>query len=138
MKNKMDRTLSRREFAQRAALLSATASLVPSKVIRSNGQSIPSSQTSQTAPKLSSAGQTEADSRYQQILSLYSDHLDDAQKANIRRMCAELQPSLERIRSFKVQNGDPPALYLKPLVEREKKSQPLSSSPKISPNTAKP
>jgi hypothetical protein len=138
MKNKMDRTLSRREFAQRAALLSATASLVPSKVIRSNGQSAPSSQTPQAAAKLSNAGQTETDSRYQQILSLYSDHLDDAQRANIKRMCAELQPSLERIRSFKLQNGDPPALYLKPLVEREKKSQPPSSSPKISLNTAKP
>jgi hypothetical protein len=138
MKNKMDRTLSRREFAQRAAVLSATASLVPSKIIRPNGESAPSWQTPQATPKLSNAGQTEADSRYEQILSLYSDHLDDAQKANIKRMCAELQPSLERIRSFKLQNGDPPALYLKPLVEREKKSQPLSSSPKISPNAAKP
>ena len=138
MKNKMDRTLSRREFARRAALLSATASLVPSKVIRSNGQSAPSSQPPQAAPKLSGAGQAEADSRYQQILTLYSDRLDDTQKANIKRMCAELQPSLERIRSFKLQNGDPAALYLKPLVEREKKSQPLSSSPKISPNTTKP
>jgi hypothetical protein len=139
MKNKMDRTLSRREFAQRAALLSATASLVPSNVIRSDGQSAPpSSQTPQATTKLSNAAQTEADARYQQILSLYSDHLDEAQKANIKKMCAELQPSLERIRNFKLQNGDPPALYLKPLVEREKKSQPLSSSPKISPNAAKP
>jgi hypothetical protein len=139
MKNKMDRTLSRREFAQRAALLSATASLIPANVIRSDGQSAPpSSQTPQATTKLSNAAQTEADARYQQILSLYSDHLDEAQKANIKKMCAELQPSLERIRNFKLQNGDPPALYLKPLVEREKKSQPLSSSPKISPNAAKP
>jgi len=120
MKNKNERTFSRREFAQRAAMLSATASLVPAGVIpRPSSVALP--QTPQGAPKLSAAAQTEADSRYQQILSLYSGRLDDAQKANIKRMCAELQPSLERIRNFKLDNGDAPALYLKPLVEGAKK-----------------
>jgi hypothetical protein len=125
MKNNVDRTLSRRDFAQRAAILSATASLVPSEVLR---PSTPAPQTAQTAPKLTAAGQAEADSRYQQILALYSDRLDETQKANIKRMCAELQPSLEHIRSFKLANGDAPALYLKPLVERERKPQPTAAS----------
>lgn len=134
MKNKSERTLSRREFAQRAAVLSATASLVPSEVLRPPAQTPPAPQPSQTSPKLAGAAQSEADSRYQQILGLYSDRLDDAQKANIKKMCAELQPSLERIRNFKLQNGDAPALYLKPLVEREKKPQ--SSSPNSKPGAA--
>jgi hypothetical protein len=131
MKNKMERTLSRREFAQRAALLSATASFAPSEVLRPVAASLPAPQSPQGTPKLSDAAQAEADARYQQILSLYSDRLDDAQKANIKRMCAELQPSLERIRGYKFDNGNAPALYLKPLVERQKKSQPASPGSKL-------
>lgn len=138
MKNKNARTLSRREFAQRAAMLSATASLVPSEVILPKSQAAPAPQATQSAPKLTDAGQAEADSRYQQILSLYSDRLDDAQKANIKRMCTELQPSLERIRGFKLENGDSPALYLKPLVEREKKPQTAPSAAKPNAATRKP
>jgi hypothetical protein len=129
MKNKDERTITRREFAQRAAMLSATASLLPAEVLQAREQAAaPALQGSQTAPKLSEAGQAEADSRYQQILSLYSDHLDDTQKANIKRMCAELQPSLERVRNFKLDNGDAPALYLKPLYERDRKPQPASAT----------
>jgi hypothetical protein len=128
MKTKLGRTLSRREFAQRAAMLSATASLIPAEVIRPQAPPSAPQQTAPSQPKLTNAGQAEAESRYQQILSLYSEHLDDTQKANIKRMCEELQPSLERIRSFRLQNGDVPALYLKPLVERDKKPQPPSTS----------
>ena len=139
MKNKLERTLSRREFAQRAAVLSATVSLAPSEFIpRTSQSSSPSSQAAQNAPKLTDSAQAEADSRYQQILALYSNHLDDTQKANIKRMCAELQPSLERIRNFKLENGDAPALYLKPLVEREKKPLPPAVNSKPASNGAKP
>jgi hypothetical protein len=133
MKNKGERTITRREFAQRAAMLSATASLMPAEVLQAREQATVPAQAPQTAPKLSEAGQAEADSRYQQILTLYSDHLDDAQKANIKRMCAELQPSLERARNFKLENSDVPALYLKPLYERDKKPQP-ASQPGASPS----
>lgn len=137
MKSKNERMLSRREFAQRAAVLSATASLVPSEVIVSKPQATPLSGAPQGAPKLTDAGQTEADSRYQQILSLFGERLDDAQKANIKRTCAELQPSLERIRSFKLENGDASALYLKPLVEREKQT-PANSGAKAGTSPKKP
>jgi len=119
--------LSRRQFAHRAALVSATAALAPTEVL------LPPSARAQatgTAPQLSPEGQLEADARYQQILNLYGSHLDDAQKANIKKMCADLQPTLERIRKFNLQNGDSPALYLKPLVEREPKSKPLATPKK--------
>jgi hypothetical protein len=125
MKNKTGQLFSRREFAQRVAMLGATASLVTVEVILPK---VAAGQSAPAAPNLTPAGQAEVESRYQQIMSLYGEHLDEAQKTNIKRMCAELQPSLERIRAFKLENGDAPALYLKPLIEREKKPQAAAKS----------
>jgi hypothetical protein len=119
MNSKNASLLSRRQFARRAALLSATATITPVDAL------LPAASSAQTQPsttQLSPEGQLEADSRYQQVISLYGDRLDDVQKANIKKMCADLQPTLERIRKFDLQNGNAPALYLKPLVERDKKS----------------
>jgi len=127
MNKKSGSLLSRRQFARRAAVLSASASLVPAEAM------LPASlapQTPQSSPPLSPEGQLEADSRYQQILTLYGTRLDEAQRANIKKMCNELQPALERIRKFNLENGNAPALYLKPLVERDKKPQPAATAKK--------
>ena len=99
-------------------MLSATASIVPAQVILPGASLASVSPQAQPAPNLSAAGQVEADARYQHILSLYGSRLDDEQKTNLKRMCAELQPMLERVRSFPLENGDAPALYLNPLLER--------------------
>ena len=131
MKNKNRQLLSRREFAQHAALLSATASLVPAEAIL---PTTAAASGAQSTAKLSPAGQAEADSRYQQIENLFGTRFDEAQKSRLKTMCAELQPSLERIRTFALENGDAPALYLKPLVERPKKPQ----APPKSPSSAAP
>jgi len=131
MSNESGKVLTRREFAQRAALLSATASLATAeKVFPALPSPQPASQ--EAAPQLTEAGKAEADSRYQQIIALYGSRFDNAQKADLKRMCAELQPSLDRVRDYALQNGDAPALYLKPIVEREKKPQsaaPASKKP---------
>ena len=111
MNHKPGSLLSRRQFARRAAAVSATAALAPAEAL------LPQAAT------LSPEGQLEADSRYQQILALYGSRLDDSQKAAIKKACADLQPSLEKIRKFNLQNGNAPALYLKPLVERDRKPQ---------------
>jgi len=125
MKNINGRVLSRREFARRAAMLSATASIVPAGVmLETPAQAAVNSQSQETVPKLSAEGQVEAEARYQQIVSLYGDRFTDEQKASLKKMCTELQPALERIRAYPLENGDAPALYLKPLVERDKKPQP--------------
>lgn len=108
---------------------------MPCEVVRVEAAERVSEQAAENAAKLTGASQTEADSRYQQILSLYSDRLDDAQKANVKRMCAELQPSLERLRSFKLENGEAPALYLKPFVERDKKPQPQAGTSSSKPGS---
>jgi hypothetical protein len=128
MKNKQGRVLTRREFARHAALLSATAPLATAEAVFPAPLQDSLSQGA-GAPKLSEAGQAEADSRYQQIIGLYGSRFSDAQKADLKRMCAELQPSLDHIRGYALQNGDAPALYLKALIEREKKPQ--SSSPAV-------
>jgi hypothetical protein len=111
--------LSRRQFARRAAALSASAAIVHGETLLPD--SLTGSQDSANTAQLSPEGRLEADSRYRQILDLYGDRLDDAQKAHIKKMCEDLQPTLEKIRKYKLENGNEPALYLKPLVEREKK-----------------
>lgn len=129
MKKADGRILSRREFAQRAAMLSATASIVPPAVmLEVPGKTSQHDQAPPSVPKLSPEGQAEADARYQQILTLYGDRLNDEQKAQAKKMCVELQPTLDRIRAYKLDNGEAPALYLKPLYEREKKPPTATAS----------
>ena len=112
--------ISRRQFAGRAALLSATASLAPASVFAPRVPSTPA-QGTPGAPMLSPESQAEADARYQQILSQYGSRLSAEEKAIVKQANATLQESLDHVRTFPLENGDGPALYLKPLVEREKK-----------------
>jgi hypothetical protein len=132
--------MSRREFARRAALASAVASLVPVQAATateparndapaagSSAQTPPaqSSAAPQTPaanlPKLSPESQAEVDARVQAILAQYGSRLSDDQQADIRRLCTLAQPPLDRMRAYHLDNADGSALYLKPLVEREKK-----------------
>ena len=126
MKDKNGRVLTRREFAQRAALLSATASLATAEAVFPASSKDASPQTASASANLNEAGQAEANSRFQQIMDLYSGRFDDAQKESLKSLCAEMQPALDHIRAYELQNGDAPALYLKPLVEREKKPEPAA------------
>ncbi len=138
--------ISRREFARRAALASAVATVAPAAAIatpappsnehanaaaadrlsrasKDGGRvSDPASITPQVGdlPKLSPEGHAEVEARIQSILSQYGNRLSEAQKADIRRLCNLAQPPLDRLRAYPVENGDGPALYLKPLAEREK------------------
>lgn len=118
--NQKKRGISRRQFAQRAALLSATASLAPASVFTAP-LPCPPAQGAPNAPKLSPESQAEADARYQQILSQYGSRLSAEEKATVQQSNAAIQQSLDRVRAFPLENGDGPALYLKPLVERDKK-----------------
>ncbi len=137
-----DKPFSRREFARRAALGAATAAVLPLREIVPAGlESDPPSaqapaQTSQQnpagAPKLSPQSQAEADFRFQAILNQYPDRFSEAQKTDLRRLSVLLQPPLDRIRSYPISNGDSPALYLKPLVDRDKKPASAAAKPSAS------
>ena len=131
MGKKNEPVISRREFARRAAFVSAAASLTPGQLL--NAEPLASAVEAQqppNAPKLSPEGQVEVESRIQAILTQYGSRLSDAQKADIRRLAAEAQPPLDRLRAYTTDNGDGPALYLKPLLEREKKPSPKATPSK--------
>ncbi|HET8923898.1 MAG TPA: hypothetical protein VFN26_12995 [Candidatus Acidoferrum sp.] len=131
MSNKNDSAISRREFARRAAMVSAAASLAPADLLSSERPSVPAqAQQVSNASKLSPASQMEVESRIQSILAQYGSRLSEAQKTDIRRLATEAQPPLDRLRAYAVENGDGPALYLKPLIEREKKPTPWPPAPK--------
>jgi hypothetical protein len=137
--------LSRREFARRAALASAVASIAPAAALAAPstvGQSINQDPPPPTrpapvapqnplpnAPKLSVESQSEADARFQSILVLYGSRFSNEQKIDLHRLCAVVQPALDHIRAYKIENGDGPALYLKPQYEREKKPKPPAAVP---------
>jgi hypothetical protein len=124
--------ISRREFARRAAMASAAVSLAPARVFTSESSAAASPEPQQPPdmPKLSPEGQAEVEARTQAILSQYGSRFSEAQKTDIRRLCALAQPPLDRLRAYALENGDEPALYLKPLVEREKKPASLPSAAK--------
>ena len=138
MGNKNDSTISRREFARRAAFVSAAASLVPSNLL--NTESLitqPPAQQPSNTPKLSPESQAEVEARIQSIFALYGSRFSDAQKADLRRLATEAQRSLDRLRAFTTDNGDGPGLYLKPLIEREKKpSPPATPKPATAPKNS--
>jgi hypothetical protein len=131
MGNKSDLAISRREFARRAAFASAAASLAPANLFSADSvaPALPAQQPA-NAPKLSPESQAEVEARIQSIFAQYGSRLSDAQKTDLRRLAAEAQPPLDRLRAFATENGDGPGLYLKPLLEREKKPSPMPSKSK--------
>jgi hypothetical protein len=139
MGNQKESAISRREFARRAALVSAAASLAPADLLRAESSAAPvPAQQPANAPKLSPEGQAEVESRIQSIFAQYGKRLPDSQKKDIRRLAAEAQPALDRLRAFATENGDGPGLYLKPLMEREKKHSlmPEKSKPASAPKNS--
>lgn len=124
MSAKNGSAISRREFARRAAFVSAAASLSPSELLTRESVAsamLPPQATTPSAPKLSPESQAEMESRLQAVFSQHGSRLSDAQKSDLRRIAADGQAALDRLRAYPTDNGDGPALYLKPLMEREKK-----------------
>src|ERR1700739_4530996 len=114
--------ISRRQFARRAALLSASATIAPAaSVFGESLQSPPAQQTAPTHPNLPAESQAEAEARYQQILSQYGGRFSTEEKASLREINLVTQASLDKVRAYPLENGDGPELYLNPLVQRAKK-----------------
>jgi len=130
MGNQKDHGISRREFARRAAMVSA-ASLAPANLLSTDVlPAAPQPQQPPSPANLSPESHAEVESRIQAILSEYGGRFSDAQKTDLRRLCKEAQPVLDRLRAYPTENGDGPALYLRPLMEREKKPSPIAAPPK--------
>lgn len=131
MRSKKRSVISRREFARGAAFVSAAASLSPTDLLTSKS-SVTAKLPVQTplGPKLSPESQTEMESRLQAVFAQYGSRLSDAQKSDLQRLAVEGQAALDRLRGYPTDNSDGTALYLKPLIEREKKTSPLPASSK--------
>jgi hypothetical protein len=127
MNGKSGSSISRREFARRAAIVSAV-SMVPPRALPADS---PSGEPLLTqvpgTPTLSPDGQAEAQARYQAILAVYGSRLSDTQQADLRRLCFLAQEPLDHLRAYTIENDDSPALYFKPLMEREKKPEALAT-----------
>jgi len=123
--------ISRREFARRVAVASAAA-VTPVGVFAGTAAELTPeapaeartalAQAAQApgVPTLSAAGQAEVSSRVDAILKLYGGRFSEAQKADLQRLSVLAQGQLDHVRAYAVDNGDGAALYLKPLMEREK------------------
>jgi hypothetical protein len=122
MDDKSSSPITRREFARRAAIVSA-ATMVPAGALAtpSPGAPYPIPPTPDL-PSLSAEGQAEAEARYQAILAVYGTRFSETQKTDLRRLSFAAQEPLDRLRAYSIENSDGPALYLKPLVERERKT----------------
>jgi hypothetical protein len=125
MGTKNGSAISRREFARRAAFVSAAASLSPAGLLSANsgGAAAPALQSA-NSPKLSAESQAEVESRLKAIFAQYGNRLSNAQKDDLKRLAHDSQQMLDRLRAYPTANGDGPGLYLKPLIEREKKPTP--------------
>ncbi len=89
MGEKKSSGISRREFARRAAMASAAASLAPVEILGAeSGVESPEPQQPPELPKLTPEGQAEVEARIHAILSQYGGRFSEAQKADIRRLCA--------------------------------------------------
>ena len=127
--------INRREFARKAALLSVA--IVPAGVaFEQPAAAVTNEQLPEGAEKLSAEGRVEAAARFQQLVSQYGSRFDSEEQKRVRDGCYSLQASLERLRAFPLENGDAPAVYLKPLVEREKKLQGAPTAGAVSAATA--
>jgi hypothetical protein len=124
MSAKNGSVISRREFARRTAFASAAASLSPAELLKRESTTAiasPLQTPAPSGPRLSPESQAEMESRLQTVFALYGSWLSDTQKSDLRRIAAEGQAALDRLRAYPTGNGDGAALYLKPLMEREKK-----------------
>jgi hypothetical protein len=138
MDDKSSSLITRREFTRRAAIVSAVT-MVPAGVLATDSPSValPTAQAP-GGPSLSAQGQAEAEARYQAILAVYASRFSETQKGDLRRLSYAAQEPLDRLRAYTIENGDAPALYLKPLIEREKKPEPAVISHAASAATDKP
>ena len=110
--------LGRREFALGMAAAATTALIPKGNAVAidaltqtgvAGGDSSVEAKTKAAMAKLSASAQAEVEMKVASIFRKYGDRLSDEQKADIRRIMAESQEGLEKMRALKLENGDQPA-----------------------------
>jgi hypothetical protein len=110
-------SIGRRRFTFGAAAAATTALILPVEAIsRTTEQTsmptapTPLEQQAQAAlAKLSPQAQAEVGMKVADIFRKYGDKLSAEQKADIRKIMAETQDGIEKMRAFALDNGDQPA-----------------------------
>jgi hypothetical protein len=125
--------IGRRRFAIGAAAAATTALIRPGEALaQSSATSQPAAaptgggttleQQAQAAmAKLQPAARAEVEMKVGEILRKYGEKLSQEQKADIRKVMAENQDGLEKIRAFVLLNGDQPATVYRPYRKEGKK-----------------
>ncbi|HEV2964250.1 MAG TPA: hypothetical protein VG649_20655 [Candidatus Angelobacter sp.] len=88
--------------------LESTPAIVPDPVPAQDDKSAAAAADAAMA-KLSPAARAEVEMKLNSIFRKYGDQLNDEQKTDIRKVMAETQTGLEKMRSFPLENGDLPA-----------------------------
>ncbi len=106
----------RAKFSRRSFGKQAVAAAVTAGASRSAG-------AAETTPETQ-----EIDARMANILRLYGDRLSDDQRKLLRRVLTENERMLARVRTFSLENADPPASVLKlfPAAERPQPARPAA------------
>jgi hypothetical protein len=102
--------LGRRQFALGAAAAATTALLHPGETLAQTAGAPELEQKTRTAmARLTPKARAEVEMKVGNIFRKYGDRLSDEQKADIRRIMAESQEGLEKMRAFPLENSDQPA-----------------------------
>ncbi|HEU4416315.1 MAG TPA: hypothetical protein VFT65_16120 [Candidatus Angelobacter sp.] len=106
-------SLDRRQFTLGAAAVATAALIRPAEALAqaAAGPDDTSMEAKAKAAmaRLSPPSRAEVEMKMGNIQRKYGDRLNDEQKADIRRLLAETQEGLERMRAFPLDNGDQPA-----------------------------
>ncbi len=102
--------LTRRRFALGAAV-TATAALLPAR--EAEAQSTATQSEAEAMKKLSPGARAEVEMKASEIFRKYGSRLSQEQRADIRKVLAETQDGLEKMRSFTLTNSDQPATALR-------------------------
>jgi hypothetical protein len=103
--------LDRRQFTVGAAAAVTTALIYPGEALSQetgSGAEL-DKKTREAMAKLTPAGRGEVEAKVANIFRKYGERLSEEQKADIRRIMAESQDGLEKMRAFVLENGDQPA-----------------------------
>jgi len=97
--------ISRRSFARNAVVIATAAAVLPEALAQTTPPTPP--------PALPAASKAEVEARVNWIFTKYGARLDDAQRADIRRIITGGQGGVDAMRAFLLDNGDDPALVFR-------------------------
>lgn len=114
-------SLDRRRFSLGAAAAATAALIRPGDALALASPQQPAplasslQQKAQAAlDKLSPAAQAEVEMKAASLFRKYGSRLNEEQKTDIRRILAETQDGIEKMRAFVLENADQPATVFRP------------------------